>query len=160
MTIEKELCKAVVGVFQEMLNDVEIHGNWIPDDDIKGVDVYEGRRLDVNVSARKYDGYSSPMAEMSVTLEAEFAAEDDITLAETVSAYESVIGKLEEWHHDIAAVKRDLTLTNQLPTTNQPTTIFVPVGLKVDGGQPIEIDRETKTRSFTQQFTIKGRIST
>jgi len=148
LNIETELCKAVVGVFQGVVNGVEIHGKWIPDEDFKGVDVYDGRRLDVSVSARKYDGYSSPMAEMSVTIEGAFSAEEDTSLAETVAAYDSVVGKLEEWHHDIASVKRDLSFSG-----------FSPVGLKVDGGPPIEIDRETKTRSFTQQFTIKGRIS-
>lgn len=148
MNIETEICKALATVFQGLLTDVEIRGNWLPDDGIKGAEVYAGKKLEINVGTRRYDGYSSPVAEFAVTLEGTFAAAEDTSLDETVYAYETTVGKLESWHHNLATVKTDLTIAN----------LFTPVGLRLDGGS-LDIDRDTKTRTFTQQFTLKGRIS-
>jgi len=148
MNIEQEICKRVSDVLKCLLTDVEIDGNWNVDGAEKGVGPKAGPRLEVSVSPRKYDGYTSRVAELDVTFEGAFPFADDVTFARTVEAYDTLVGRLEEWHGDISSVKRDLTVDGA----------FDPVGLRLSGGT-MEIDRETKVRNFTQQITIKGRIS-
>jgi len=153
MNVEIELCVNLSTVFQSLLPGLEIEGNWAVDESyLKGVDTATTEKLEINVSPRKYDGYTSRMAEFSVSLEGEFSLADDASFARTTEVYELMVGKLDEWHGDITAVKRDLSVSEGNGCR------FDPVGFRLDGGN-VEIDRDTKTRHITQQFTIKGRIS-
>jgi len=148
MNIETELCKALSRVFQGRLDGLPVEGNWIADETyLKGVDAGETEKLEITVSPRKYEGYTSRIPEFSVTLEATLALSDDASLERTLGIYETIAGILEDWHENISSVKRDLTVASA----------FDPVGFRLDGGT-FELDRETKSRNITQQFTIKGRI--
>jgi len=53
------------------------------------------------VSPRKYDGYTSRIAEFQVSLETTFALADDADISRTLEAYELIVGRLERWHGDI-----------------------------------------------------------
>jgi len=148
MNVEQAICNALVTAIQLQLPNLQVEGNWLIDDtDIKGVESTVGPKISVKVDARKYGGYSSPIAEFGAIVSCDYPMADDTSLVETIAAYDALVALLETWHHDISAVKRDLTCEH-----------FTPFGFKLDGG-PFDIDRETKERSFTQQFTIKGRIS-
>jgi len=154
MNIETEICGELSRVFQTLLPGLEVEGNWLVDDDfLKGVESGKTEKMEISVSPRKYDGYTSRVAEFAVTIDTTFSLADDADLIRTVEAYELIVGKLEQWHADISAVKSDLYFNNEIEHIG-----FDPVGFKIDGGN-FDIDRETKTRHLTQQFTIKGRIT-
>ena len=126
MIIEQEICRRVAEVLQGLLPDVEVHGNWLPDPGglPKGAEGYRGARLDVSVGTRSYPGYTAATASFAVTLEAEFPLDEDADLEQSVAAYGAIAARLAEWHADIAAVKRDLTIVSG----------FDPAGLRLTGG--------------------------
>ncbi len=150
MTVEQQLCKRLADILKELLPDVDVEGNFLPDetDTFKGMDIYRGGRLDVVVGTRKYESYTSLTAEMDVALEGEFPVAEDADLTASLETYERIVGLLETWHGDVAAVKSALTIDG----------VFGPVGLRLSGGV-FELDRETKTRVLSQTFTLRGRMS-
>lgn len=146
--VETRLCKAVCEVLQGLLTDVAIRGNLVVDGSFKGVQPMVGPHIDVTIKPRRYDGYSSPMAEFDVTLDGAYPAAADTSLGRTLETYDIVATRLDAYHHTLAPVKRDFTVDG-----------FTPVGFKLGGNGDIDIDPNTKKRYFTLQFTIKGRIS-
>lgn len=148
MNVETNLCKTLADLFQDRLDGIAVHGNWIVDNTAKGVSPKPGPKLEISVKPRRYDGYSSPMAEIDVRLDCDIPFASDATLSRTVDAYDRLSGILETYHRDFAAVKRDLTVVG-----------FTPVGFRFGGENDMSTDPETKTRYFTLQFTIKGRIT-
>lgn len=145
--VEQQLCKRLADVLQERLPGVSIDGNWLPSATTpKGAEIWRGAKLDVNVGTRSYGEFTAKTAEMQVSLEGEFPVAADPSLDRSVAAYAEVVALLEEWHGDIAAVKRDLTLDG-----------FDPVGLRLAGGT-FELDRDTKVRYYSQTFTVQGRM--
>ena len=146
--VESRLCKAVCEVLQGLLTGATIRGNLVVDGSFKGVRPTVGPKIDVTVKPRRYDGFSSPMAEFDVTLDGAYPAAADTTLGRTIETYDAVVTRLDEYHHTLAPVKRDFTVDG-----------FTPVGFRLGGNGDIDIDPETKKRYFTLQFTIKGRIS-
>lgn len=148
MNVETYLCKAVCEVLQGLVNGCEVKGNWIVDGSFKGVQPTVGPKIDVTVKPRRYDGYSSPMAEFDVILDGAYPAAADTSLGRTLETYDTVATRLDEYHHNLAPVKRDFTVDG-----------FTPVGFKLGGNGDIDIDPNTKKRYFTLKFTLKGRIS-
>lgn len=146
--VETRLCKAVCEVLQGLLTDAAIRGNLVVDGTFKGVQPTVGPKIDVTVKPRRYDGYSSPMAEFDVILDGAYPAAADTSLGRTLETYDTVATQLDEYHHNLAPVKRDFTVDG-----------FTPVGFKLGGNGDIDIDPNTKKRYFTLQFTLKGRIS-
>ena len=145
--VEQQLCKRLADVLQERLPGISIDGNWLPSATTpKGAEIWRGAKLDVTVGTRSYGEFTAKTAEMQVSLEGEFPVAADPSLDRSVAAYAEVVALLEEWHGDIAAVKRDLTLDG-----------FDPVGLRLAGGT-FELDRDTKVRYYSQTFTVRGRI--
>lgn len=153
--IEQQLCKRLADVLQERLPGISIDGNWLPSATTpKGAEVWRGAKLDVNVGTRSYGEFTSRTAEMEVRLEGEFPVAADPSLDRSVAAYAAVVALIEEWHGDIAAVKRDLTLHSADSTLS---TLFDPVGLRLAGGT-FELDRDTKVRYYSQTFAVRGRV--
>jgi len=151
MTFETELCRNLQTVFQTLLPGLEVDGNWLLDNDyIKGLDCGETEKMEITVSPRKYDSYTSSAAEFACSIDTTFSLASDADLSRTVEAYELIIGKLEQWQSDINAVKSDLSVSTSVLR-------FDPVGFRLDGGS-FELDRETKTRQLLQQFTIRARL--
>ena len=146
--VETRICKAVCEVLQGLLTDAAIRGNIVVDGSFKGVQPTVGPTVEVTVKPRRYDGYSSPMAEIDVALDGSYPAASDTTLGRTLECYDAVATRLDEYHHTLAPVKRDFTVEG-----------FTPVGFKLGGDGDIYIDPDTKKRTFTLQFTLKGRIS-
>ena len=145
--VEQELCKRLADVLQRRLPGISIDGNWLPSATTpKGAGIWRGAKLDVTVGTRSYGEFTSRTAEMDVRLDGEFPVAADPSLDRSVAAYSGVVALLEEWHGDIAAVKRDLTLDG-----------FDPVGLRLSGGT-FELDRDTKVRYYSQTFAVQGRM--
>lgn len=160
--VEQQLCKRLADLLQERLPGISIDGNWLPSATTpKGADIWRGAKLDVTVGTRSYGEFTSRTAEMEVQLEGEFPVAADPTLDRSVAAYAEVVALIEEWHGDIAAVKRDLTLHSSdstLSTLHSTlSTLFDPVGLRLAGGT-FELDRDTKVRYYSQTFAVRGRI--
>ena len=147
--VEQELCKRLAKVFEDLLPGISVSGNWLPAgrSSIKGAEPWRGAKLDVTVGTRSYGEYTSLTAEMQVTLEGEFPVAADPTLDRSVAAYAAIVGRLEEWHGSMAAVKRDLSLDG----------LYVPVGLQLAGGE-FELDEDTKARRYSQTFALRGRV--
>jgi len=152
MIIEQELCKTLATVFEGVLNGVSIDGNWLPPKggNPKGAEARKMVSLYIRVGSRNYTSYTTRVAEIMVSFEFKAALASDPNLSRSAEAYEATIGRLEDWQHDIEAVKRDLTISG----------LFDPVGLVLGGNAP-EFDPkdEDENRTFTQTITIKGRIS-
>lgn len=149
MSVEKGICTAVCRILDGMVLGAAIRGNLVADGAFKGVTKTLGPKIEVAVKPRRYDGYSSPMAEIGVTLYGAYPSTSDATLGRTMDCYDTVAARLDEYHRTIAAVKRDFTVDG-----------FTPVGFRLGGDDDgIEIDPDTKKRYFALQFTIKGRIS-
>ena len=159
MLVEQELCRKLVDIFAAALPGVDVQGNWLPADDggFKGEPDVEGSILKVRVSQRSYDSYTDKIAEFKVELEGSIRVEEDTDMTGTFVCCAKILSILTGWQNNIAAVKRDLTVK---PTTNnqQPTTIFDPVGYRMDPGGDLDIENETLTRKYNQSFTLKGRI--
>ena len=145
---ETLLCEAVCKVFEGLLEGFSIRGNWTVDGSFRGAAKTVGPKLDVSVKPRRYQAYSSPMAEFDVSLEGSYPAAADTTLHRTVEAYELAAGYLDACHRSLDPVRRDFTLAG-----------FTPVGFRLGGNGDFDIDPENGRRFFTLQFTIKGRIS-
>jgi len=173
MIIEQELCKALAAVFEGVLNGVSIDGNWIPPKggNPKGAEARKMVSLYIRVGSRNYTSYTTRVAEIMVSFEFKAALASDPNLSRSAEAYEATVGRLEDWQHDIEAVKRDLTIeakardegedsTLRLGLNPSPSPAFDPVGLVLGGNAP-EFDPkdEDENRTFTQTITIKGRIS-
>ena len=149
MNAERNICLAICRILDGLKLGAAIRGNLIADGSFKGVATALGPKIDVEVKPRRYDGYSSPMAEFGVTLNGEYTATSDATLARTMDCYDTVQARLDDYHRDFLAVKRDFTLEG-----------FTPVGFRLGGDDVgILIDTNSKKRYFTLQFTLKGRIS-
>ena len=145
--VEQQLCKRLADLLQGRLPGISIDGNWLPSATVpKGAEIWRGAKLDVTVGTRSYGEFTSRTAEMEVKLDGEFPVAADPSLDRSVAAYAEVVALLEEWHGDIAAVKRDLSLDG-----------FDPVGLRLSGGT-FELDRDTKVRYYSQTFAVRGRI--
>ena len=159
MLVEQELCRKLVDIFAAALPGVDVQGNWLPADDggFKGEPDVEGSILKVRVSQRSYDSYTDKIAEFKVELEGSIRVEEDTDMTGTFVCCAKILAILTGWQNDIAAVKRDLTVK---PITNyqQPTTIFDPVGYRMDPNGDLDIENETLTRKYNQSFTLKGRI--
>ena len=147
--IEQEICKRVATAFKAVLPGFDVEGNFLPDETgtFKGMEVYSPGKLIVTVGARSYPAYTSLIATLEVSLECEIPVEADASLERAVAAFGAMTALLEEWHGSLAAVKRDLTVEDG----------FDPVGLRLSGGD-FDLDRDDKTRRFSQSFEIKGRI--
>lgn len=149
--IEGRIAERVMDAMRKLpaLESFAIYANW-GEDNGSGLEDEDGRVepccIDIKADPRAYDGFTSTVAEVKVTLDGrvDFAGRGG-DVPETV--YLALVGLLEEWHHSIAAVKRDLGTDN-----------FDPVGLRLDGGE-WERDRVTGARYFAQSFTVRGRIS-
>ena len=146
--VEQRLCRRIAEVFQGLLPDVPVEGNWLAESSgvVKGTArlLDRGARMDVAVSPLGYASYSGVVAEVRVELEAEFSAAFDAGLERSVAAYAAVAARLGEWHGSVAAVKADLALAD-----------FAPAGLRLEPGT-WEIDRETTARTYAQAFTVRG----
>ncbi len=155
MTVEQQLCKRLADILKELLPGVDVEGNFLPDetDTFKGMDVYQGASIDVVVSTRAYDTFSTHTAELRVDINGELPVESDPDLSATIGLYADIVHLLEDWRGDIASVKRDLTLKD-----GEDCTIFDPVGLRLDNGD-FELDPESKSRTFQLPFTVRGRIT-
>jgi len=160
VNIESGICGNLLTVFQTIFPGLEVDCKWLVGKDFMPVHrPRETKRMTIDLSPRKHESYTTRIAEFSGTVAMAFSLSDESDVVRTIEAYDQVVEKLDAWHHDIDEAKRDLTLTNQLPTTDQPTTIFTPVGFMSHGGT-IDIDRENKTSNFTLEFTLKGRKAT
>ena len=149
MIIEQELCRKLVAIFSSALPNVEVEGNWLPEEDggFKGEEIPQGSRLSVRVSQRAYTSYTDKVAEFKVLLEGTLRVEEDTDGSKTFICCSKILNVMTGWQNDIASVKRDLSLEK-----------FDPVGYKMDENGDLDIDRETLTRTYNQSFTIKGRI--
>ena len=149
MIIEQEICRRVAEVLQGLLPEAEVNGNWLPDPGglPKGAGGWPGAKLTVSVGARAYPDYTAATATFAVSLEGEFPFAEDADLEKSVAAYGEIAARLEEWHADISAVKRDLTVDGG----------FGPTGLKLSGGD-FDPDREAGKRYYSQSFELRGRI--
>ena len=149
MIIEQEICRRIAEVLQGLLPEIEVYGNWLPDPGglPKGADGWPGAKLTVYVGARAYPNYTAATATFAVSLEGEFPFAEDADLEKSVAAYGAIAARLGEWHADIAAVKRDLTVKGG----------FDPAGLKLSGGE-FDPDRDAHVRWYSQSFELRGRI--
>jgi len=147
MNIETEICGKIKTVFQGVLPGLKVVGNWMIDDYcFRNVDVGHVDKMEIVVSPRKYDGYTSRIAEFTCSLETTFTVASDADLSRSIELYDLIIGQIDLWHGDIGAVKRDLGFE-----------AFEPVGFRLDDGS-FELDLDKKTRHIYSQFTVKGRI--
>lgn len=135
---------------QECLDGVQVEGNWLPEG--SGLVKATARsamagaygRIDVEVGTRAYGSYTSSVCEVKVWLRGRMEAKYDLDAAKAAGIYDRMMDMLEEWQGSLAAAKEALRLED-----------FEPSGFRLDGGD-WEIDGETKDRTFTQGFTVKG----
>ena len=165
--IEQEICKRVATAFKAVLPGFDVEGNFLPDETgtFKGMEVYSPGKLIVTVGARSYPAYTTLIATVRVELECEIPVEADASLERALAAFGAATALLEEWHGNLAAVKRDIGITpggagesgQVTPGGAGESGGFDPVGLRLSGGD-FDLDRDDKTRRFSQSFEIKGRI--
>ena len=172
MLVEQELCRKLVDIFREALpGGVDVDGNWLPSEDggFKGEADISGSVLHIRVSPRSYDSFTDKVAEFKVELEGTIRVEEDTDGSGTFVCCGKLLSVLTGWQDDIAAVKRDLAVVGSRSRTEdvenstvglglQTTTIFDPVGFRMDPNGDLDIDQGTLTRKYNQSFTLKGRI--
>ena len=165
MLVEQELCRKLVDIFAAALTGVDVQGNWLPSDDggFKGEPDVEGSVLHVRVSPRSYDSYTDKIAEFKVELEGTIRVEEDTDMNGTFVCCAKLLAILTGWQNNIAAVKRDLTVSDagrvgNVPGASRLGTSFDPVGYRIDPNGDLDIENETLTRKYNQSFTLKGRI--
>jgi len=150
--VEKQICRRLADVFQDLLPDVSVGGNWLPEKSgiLKTAHAKpdSSARLDANVQPRSYPTPSSAVHEIRVDLDGTFAAAFDPDLERSAAAYGGLAAKLEEWHRSIAALKRDLTLDG-----------WEPCGMRLSGGE-WTIDRDGGDRLYSQSMILTGRLTT
>ena len=162
MLVEQELCRKLVDIFAAAPTGVDVQGNWLPSDDggFKGEPDVEGSVLHVRVSPRSYDSYTDKIAEFKVELEGTIRVEEDTDMTGTFVCCAKLIAILTDWQNDIAAVKRDLTVSrpDDAPDASVRPCAFDPVGYRMDPGGDLDIENDTLTRKYNQSFTVKGRV--
>ena len=164
MLVEQKLCRKLVEIFRAALPpNVEVEGNWLPSEDggFKGEPNVEGSVLKVRVGQRGYTSYTNKVAEFKVELEGTIRVEEDTDMSGTFVCCGKIIGILSGWQDDIAAVKRDLTVSRpeDAPDASACPCAFDPVGYLLGTDGDLDIEDKTLTRKYNQSFTIKGRIN-
>lgn len=151
MLVEQELCRKLVDILKDRLPDVEVDGNWLPEDDggIKGTPDTEGSVLHVRVGMRGYTSFTDKVAEIGVELEGSIRSADDADGNSTFVCCSKILSLLSGWQDDIQAVKRDLSIDGH----------FNPYGYRLEPNGTLDIEEETLIRKYNQSFTLKGRIS-
>ena len=156
--MEKRLCRRIAEALNGALKDVSVEGNWLPETSglmkagqarpsgQAGHTTCKPGRLDVEVGTRRYESYTSRVCEIRAWLYGAFPAAQDVNAERTATSYGELMGLLEEWQGDIAAAKEALRLED-----------FEPAGFRLDGGK-WQIDAETKERTYSQSFTVRGRL--
>lgn len=107
----------------------------------------EPRVVDVRVSSRRYEAYTTAVATVAVEIFCHVDFNSRVMRVKPEDAYLDIVGLLEDWHGSVASVKRDLGSEH-----------FDPVGMRLDGGGDWNIDRETKALDFAVPFTVRGRV--
>lgn len=163
MLVEQLICRKLVDIFREALPHVEVEGNWLPSEDggFKGEPDVEGSVIHVRVGQRGYTSYTNKVAEFRVEIEGEIRVEEDTDMTGTFVACAKLLAILSGWQDDIAAVKRDLTVSRpeDAPDASARPCAFDPVGYLLGTDGDLDIEPETLTRKFNHSFTLKGRIN-
>lgn len=164
MLVEQELCRKLVEIFRAALPPgVEVEGNWLPSEDggFKGEPDVAGSVLKVRVGQRGYTSYTNRVAEIKVELEGTIRVEEDVDGSGTFVCCGKLLEILSGWQDDIAAVKRDLTVSRPeaAPDASARPCAFDPVGYLLGTDGDLDIENETLSRKFNHSFTLKGRIN-
>jgi len=154
VNIESGICVNLLTVFQTIFPGLAVDCKWLVGKDFMPVHrPRETKRMKIELSPRKYDSYTSPVAEFSGTISMTFSLSEESDVVRAIDDYDTVVEKLDAWHHDIEEAKNDLSVKDGV------RTLFSPVGFMSQGGD-IDIDSETKTGNFILEFTLKGRKAT
>lgn len=142
MLIEKELELKLSGEFSLMpeLSSCQIVGSRLGHEETGATSV-----VAIAAGMRSHDAFSLPMITMPVTVSIVTRAELDSSAEQHEKAVEAVVGKLETWHKDGAAMSEALD-----------SDAFSAGELKLDGGPSLVFDKDGAVFQDSIGFSIRG----
>lgn len=131
------------------LEDIQVIGVWqttnqdkvkgLEDENVEGV-------VSINVAPRRYETFTIPDAEFTISVALILRADIDYTGQKLLQITEIISGIFHEWQKSYSAINKTFSMDS-----------FLPTGFRLDGGE-CGCD-ETKTIwTYAQSFVLKGII--
>lgn len=150
--IEKLIEKAAINAFDALgIEGLSIDGFWQPADGgiVKSIESFSGTaKLTLHASPRSFQSFTSPVAEIPVSVALAILTERAPDGAALAAFAEPVANLLQSWQTRIADMKSVFTVEG-----------FTPTGFRMDGGDA-QMDKGARAWTILYTFTLRGVIST